>query len=190
MRLRAAFTLFLVTSMSRLRLQRRHLPKDLRHPSLGSEQPLRRADDRLSVSPSVQFGSAARIRFTQHLDANGALSVYEAGTEVPFVIRRVFVVTTAHTHERGHHAHRRGAQLLVSLAGCVAVRCDNGVSRVEHILDRPNEGLLIGPGVWAEQSYLLDHSVLMVLCDLPYEEADYVRSYEEFRKLALQPARL
>ena len=51
---------------------------------------------------------------------------------------------------------------------------------VTYLLNKPNEGLLIPPGIWAQQTYLTENSVLTVLCDRPYEAADYIREYEEF----------
>ena len=43
-----------------------------------------------------------------------------------------------------------------------------------------SRALLVPPGIWAEQVYEGDDTVLMVLCDLPYDEADYIRDYTEF----------
>jgi hypothetical protein len=42
-------------------------------------------------------------------------------------------------------------------------------------------GLLVPPGIWAEEIYEKPHSVLAVLCDRPYEEGDYIRDFEEFK---------
>jgi hypothetical protein len=41
-------------------------------------------------------------------------------------------------------------------------------------------GLIIPPGIWAQQTYLTENSVLTVLCDKLYQAADYIRDYEEF----------
>jgi hypothetical protein len=43
-------------------------------------------------------------------------------------------------------------------------------------------GLLILPGVWAEQKYLENSSILTVLCDQPFNEEEYIRNYDEFKK--------
>jgi len=47
-------------------------------------------------------------------------------------------------------------------------------------LDKPNFGLLISPGIWAEQKYKENNTILTVICDRPFEEADYLRSYDDF----------
>ena len=51
---------------------------------------------------------------------------------------------------------------------------------VEETLNKSNLGLLVLPGVWAEQKYIQENTVLTVLCDQRYAEDDYIREYEEF----------
>jgi dTDP-4-dehydrorhamnose 3,5-epimerase-like enzyme len=43
-------------------------------------------------------------------------------------------------------------------------------------------GLLIPPGIWSEQLYLTENTVLTVLCDRVYEAEDYIREYSIFLK--------
>jgi len=56
------------------------------------------------------------------------------------------------------------------------------------MLDAIDRGLLVPNGIWAEQRYLDSDNVLMVLCDRPYEEHDYIRDYREFLAFRKQPA--
>lgn len=51
-----------------------------------------------------------------------------------------------------------------------------------------NQALLTPPGIWAEQTYLEKDTTLMVACDALYDEADYIRDYEEFLKYHLSKA--
>jgi len=48
-------------------------------------------------------------------------------------------------------------------------------------LDNPSIGLIIKPGVWAQQLYLQDDTVLSVFCDRPFEKEDYIHDYDEFK---------
>lgn len=124
----------------------------------------------------------ARIFNLPHFpEENGDLTVLQGQGHVPFAISRVFFVRAPADAVRGHHAHRACAQFLVCAAGRVDVRCDNGTTQAEFVLDRPQVGLLIPPGVWAEQIYRIPGSVLTVLCDQPYSETDYIRDYAAFR---------
>ena len=83
---------------------------------------------------------------------------------------------------RGQHAHRDCTQFLICSHGAVEVLCDDGSEVTSFILDRPEIGLLIPPSIWAQQSYLVDNSVLTVLCDRPYEPNDYIRNYDEYKE--------
>jgi len=49
------------------------------------------------------------------------------------------------------------------------LRDRTGVETV--VLDRPDQGLLIEPGVWSEQVYELDETVLLVFVSQPYDGA-------------------
>lgn len=107
------------------------------------------------------------------------LVVYESGNEVPFNIKRSFVVKASEPSHRGHHAHIECAQLLVVLSGKCRVVCDDGKNRTEYILSKSLEGLLIPPSIWAEQTYETG-TILMVMTDMSYDEADYIRDYDTF----------
>ena len=123
-----------------------------------------------------------KIKFPQFLDNNGELCVYESEKAVPFAIQRVFTVTAMMGDPRGDHAHKQCLQILVCVSGKIRVTLDDGVNADSQILEGNSHGLLVPAGIWAKQEYLTDNAVLMVLCDCGYEEEDYIRDYEEFRK--------
>jgi len=112
----------------------------------------------------------------------GALSIFQGGEDVPFSISRVFTVNAGAGEIRGHHAHRECAQFLVAVSGKVRVVVDDGAGRNVITLDNNRVGLLIPPSIWAEQTYLEDETILMVLCSHAYNEGDYVRDYKDFLK--------
>lgn len=120
------------------------------------------------------------VELQHHFEENGDLIVMERIDKVPFDIQRVFVVRAPLGAIRGHHAHKRCAQFLVCTNGCVEVICDDGVSTATFILNRPELGLVLPPSIWSQQNYQSANSVLTVLCDRPYEAADYIRDYEAF----------
>jgi dTDP-4-dehydrorhamnose 3,5-epimerase-like enzyme len=122
------------------------------------------------------------IGFPRYLDPNGILCVYESGQQVPFDIRRIFTISAMMGDPRGNHAHKQCTQLLVCVSGKIQVSCDDGVVVTNHLINSMNSGLLVPPGIWAKQEYLTDGAVLMVLCDRVYEEEDYIRDYEDFKK--------
>lgn len=121
------------------------------------------------------------IQFPKYADPNGVLCVFESGRHVPFDVRRVFTVSARVGNIRGDHAHKKCTQLLVCVSGKIRVACDDGSVVTQHLLDNMGEGLLIPPGVWAKEDYVVDDAVLMVLCDRGYEAEDYIRDYNDFK---------
>jgi dTDP-4-dehydrorhamnose 3,5-epimerase-like enzyme len=110
----------------------------------------------------------------------GVLRVFES-EDVPFIVKRVFTVVNAKGgSKRGQHAHKRCNQLLCCVSGEVNLICDDGKTQIEILLTPSSEGVLVGHGIWAEQKYLKDDSVLIVFCDQPYDEGDYIRVYDEY----------
>ena len=111
---------------------------------------------------------------------NGDLVVVE-GNIIPFNMSRVFTVRASKNSVRGEHAHRQCSQLLICTNGAVEVKCDDTSTTEIYVLDKPNFGLFIPPGIWADQKYIENNTILTVLCDRPFEEADYLRNYEDFK---------
>ena len=130
--------------------------------------------------------TATSIDFPIHTESNGVLSVFECGRKVPFDIRRVFTVSARKGDVRGDHAHKQCTQLLVCTSGKIHVACDDGAVKSEHLLQHMGNGLLIPPGIWSTQNYLVDDAVLMVLCDRGYEAADYIRDHNDFKVFLAQ----
>jgi len=129
------------------------------------------------------------IIFRIYEDPNGVLCAYESEKQVPFCIQRIFTVTANAGDFRGNHAHRRCSQLLVCLAGKILVNCNNGHEDKEYLLDNMGTGLLVPPGIWAQQNYLVNNSLLMVLCDRLYEADDYIHSHSQFKSFLMQGIR-
>lgn len=122
------------------------------------------------------------VTFPKYAEGNGAVYVYECGQGVPFRVERVFNVMARKGDIRGDHAHKKCSQLMVCVVGTIRVICDNGIRKSEHMLTDMNVGLLVPPGVWAQQQYLTDNATLMVLCDRPYEPDDYIRKHADFKE--------
>jgi dTDP-4-dehydrorhamnose 3,5-epimerase-like enzyme len=115
-------------------------------------------------------------------DARGTLSVGELPGVFAFTPRRYFLVYGVPGPDvRGEHAHRACHQVLVCARGSCRVTLDDGSARDEVRLDAPSLALEIPPGIWTVQSRFSDGAVLLVLASDPYDPADYIRRYDEFR---------
>ena len=122
------------------------------------------------------------INFPYYKEDNGDLVIMQEMDDfVSFYISRVFNVRADKDSIRGRHAHIECTQLLVCTNGSIEVFCDDGETQSIYILNKPYMGLLILPGVWVEQNYLENSSILTVLCDQPFNEEEYIRNYDEFK---------
>jgi hypothetical protein len=113
----------------------------------------------------------------------GLLVLLNGLGDVRFDLARVLVVWENDGATRGRLAHLLCTQLFVCVAGAIEIVCDDGREKAKFALDTPRRALLLPPTIWAEQTYRGAHSVLLVLCDRPYESHDYVRDYARFREL-------
>ncbi|MFL6727012.1 MAG: sugar 3,4-ketoisomerase [Sphingomicrobium sp.] len=118
-------------------------------------------------------------------DSRGSLVALERSAGVPFDIARVYYIfDTRQDVYRGCHAHHQLNQLAVAVHGGCTVILDDGKTRESVRLASPDQGLLIGPMVWREIHDFTPDCVLLVLADAPYDEADYIRDLDEFRRRA------
>ena len=109
-----------------------------------------------------------------HAGSTGSLIPF-AFADLPFAPQRAFVVQDVPPDTvRGGHAHASQQQLLVCLAGRVAVRLVAGEAEDTVILDTPSRALSVDAGVWTEQRYLDPGTRLLVFASGPYDPADYV----------------
>ena len=117
-------------------------------------------------------------------DVRGMLSYGEFQRQVPFAIKRFFLVFgVSSKHIRGEHAHKTLHQFLVCVHGRCNVVVDDGTHRQEFILDNPSIGVYIPPMVWAVQYQYSADAALLVLASDYYDAQDYVRDYETFLEL-------
>lgn len=124
------------------------------------------------------------IELPNVLDPRGNLSVGEFGRQIPFDVKRYFLVYQVPLVEvRGEHAHRECHQFLVCVRGRISVIGDNGFRREEHVLDRSDIGFYMPPMTWGTQYKYSPDAVLLVFASHYYNDADYIRDYNEFCKL-------
>ena len=136
----------------------------------------------LNKSNMKSLESLQPINLKSDYAENGELVVIESGVEISFDIKRVFFVRADENSIRGNHSHKKCSQFLCCVFGAVEVECDNGLEKKSFILNKPNIGLLIPPGIWAKQKYLKPNNVLIVACNRIYESDDYIRDYNLFLK--------
>ncbi len=114
-------------------------------------------------------------------DIRGELTALEFDHDLPFVPKRSFLVfNVPSTKVRGEHAHRVCHQVLYCLAGSVHALADDGSTREEFLLNKPNVGLYVPPMTWGSQYRYSADAVLQVFASHNYDSNDYIRDYDSF----------
>lgn len=122
-----------------------------------------------------------KYAFQQHGDNRGQLVALEEFKDIPFQVKRVYYMyDTGKGVTRGYHAHKKLEQILICIHGSCKIRLDNGYEKKVVPLEKPYEGLYVSNAMWREMFDFSEDAVLMVLASELYDEADYIRNYDEF----------
>lgn len=124
------------------------------------------------------------IRFPKFgTEQEGFLSVADGDRNCPFQFKRAYwVYGCPDRKQRGSHAHRNLHQILICLAGEVEVILTDGFEKKVFVLNDPTVGLHLKPLIWADLIHR-NQTALLVLASDHYSEAEYIRSYEEFKTI-------
>ncbi|MEG0681804.1 MAG: WxcM-like domain-containing protein, partial [Eubacterium sp.] len=52
-----------------------------------------------------------------------------------------------------------------------------------YVLDKPHEGIYIPKMVWKDMYDFSEDSILLVLSSEPYNNAEYIRDYDAYKKI-------
>lgn len=120
-------------------------------------------------------------RLKEVADIRGSLSVGEFESDIPFVPARYFLVYGVPTLEtRGEHAHHECHQFLIAIKGSVHAVAFDGSRREEFVLDSATTGLYLPPMTWGTQYKYSSDAVLLVFASHHYDNADYIRKYDDY----------
>lgn len=111
---------------------------------------------------------------------NGDLGVIEF-LDLPFEPKRIYWLTGVQGGQsRGHHAHKELKQFFVVIEGSVDVILSDGNRESFYTLRADGFGILLAPGLWREIKNFSESAILLVICDQPYIEDDYIREFDEY----------
>ncbi len=116
---------------------------------------------------------------------DGILCIAENGKQIDFEIKRVFFIYNLNSENsiRGKHAHKQLKQAVFCIQGKCTVILNDGMSEKKYFLDTPEIGLFIDKMIWSEFKNFDDNSILLVLASDNYDENDYIRNFEKFKRL-------
>lgn len=132
--------------------------------------------------PVVRVKGVKVVKLPHIVDLRGDLTVGEFGKEIPFIAHRFFLVFNVKSRKiRGEHAHKECHQLMICTSGSCSLMLDDGCRRQVFKLNTPTKGIYVPPLVWGTQYQHSSDAQLLVLASHPYNAADYIRNYSEFR---------
>src|SRR5687767_10588784 len=126
---------------------------------------------------------AGLIYFPKIRNRAGNITPVENDKTIPFAVKRIFYLYDIPRGEsRGGHAHRSCIQLIIAASGSFEVLIDDGKTKRQFMLNRPDIGLYIPSGLWASEVNFSSGAICLVLASQEYLEADYIRNYDTFLK--------
>lgn len=125
------------------------------------------------------------IHLPKILDNRGNLSFFESSNEIPFDIKRVYLIYDVPGGEqRGGHAYKTLHQVIIALSGSFDVVLDDGTQKQTYHLNRSYFGLYLPPGIWRQMENFSTNALAFVAASQTYNEQDYERDYKNFLKSA------
>ena len=108
------------------------------------------------------------IELPKFMDDRGNLTFIEKGNQVPFDIRRVYMI------------YKKQVELVIALSGSFEVFLSDGFFERIYLLNRSYTGILIPAGIWHRLQNFSTNSLALVLASTSYQESDYIRDYKSF----------
>ncbi len=127
------------------------------------------------------------IDLPKFLDRRGNLSFIEEDTHLPFKIRRVYWIYDVPGGElRGGHAFRETEEMIVALSGSFDVILHDGVREYKFSLNRSYYGVFVPKMMWRMIENFSTNSLALIIASTDYDEDDYIRDFEAFKKLKIK----
>jgi hypothetical protein len=130
-------------------------------------------------------GGSLQITLPVVRDQRGVVVFGQVGNELPFTPVRFFTISgVPPTERRAEHAHHALEEVLVSLKGACTVTLDDGRTREDFRLDRPDIAVYKPPMMWVIVHSFSPDALILCLASDVWKEEDHIKDYETFRKLA------
>lgn len=124
------------------------------------------------------------IEFPKIHDPRGNLSFFEFPNQLPFEIARTYWIYDVPGGEiRGSHAFREQHEVVIAISGSFDVILHDGEKEIKFSLNRSYYGLYIPKMYWRRLENFSTNALALIVSNKGYDENDYLRSFEEFKKL-------
>ena len=124
------------------------------------------------------------MKFKSFNSDTGYLIPFSLKKDIPFTVKRIFIINGKKNKTRADHAHYKCSQYFVVIKGSVIVSYENGRGKFKKKLSSSNKNtLLLKPKTWCRVKFINKDSMLLVFCDREYEFNDYIEYYQNFLKI-------
>lgn len=124
------------------------------------------------------------IQLPKILDERGNLSFFENENQIPFKIARTYWIYDVPGGElRGSHAFKEQQEFIIALSGSFDVVLHDGEKEQVFSLNRSYYGLYVPKMYWRKIENFSTNSLALIVSDKKYDEADYIRDFQEFKQL-------
>lgn len=102
---------------------------------------------------------------------------------LPYNPKRVFIIKNKYCGAiRGKHAHREDEQILLVLNGSIKINYENALKK--DILELNFGQSYVSKKLeWLEIEMVEENTIVLVICSTEYDENEYIRNYQEFKRL-------
>lgn len=127
------------------------------------------------------------IQFPKIQDVRGNLTFVQNFDTIPFEIKRAFWIYDVPGGEvRGGHAYKTQQEIIIALTGSFdIVVVDPEGNEHKFNLNRSYFGLYIPKNHWRHMENFSTNAVALHLSSDMFSEEDYVREFEQFKKMHL-----
>jgi dTDP-4-dehydrorhamnose 3,5-epimerase-like enzyme len=137
------------------------------------------------TAPDLKSRDCRWIAVPGATDARGSVNFLEFDKKLGFAPKRLFWLRgIAPGQWRGRHGHRESHLVTLVLNGRCRVHLDDGRVKETVQLDDPSRALHIAPYVWHELTDFAPQTVILVIASTHYDEAEYLRDYDTFKREA------
>lgn len=127
------------------------------------------------------------INLPKFIDTRGTLSFIEEDTHLTFKIKRVYWIYDVPGDEhRGGHAFRDTEELILALSGSFDLVLHDGINEYRFSLNRSYFGVIVPKMMWRMIENFSTNSLVLIIASTDYNEADYIRNFEDFLHLKAQ----
>ena len=111
-------------------------------------------------------------------DANGSIMIAE---NLPFDMKRTFVIYMKVGRQRGGHANYECEQLFTVISGEVVLRVETAKGSEKFHMRQNGRGIYVPAMAWRPIVAKTSFACVLVHASTVFDESDYIRDYEEFK---------